>query len=117
MKISYWVGIKRVLNNLKTKGILEKFSCQLLSEFETHSKYEENITPSLTAIKVEFMLPIHHDGFIYLLDSNFLSDYLNIRMFENEKRRNRSAENTAITSNQYRTIRDKYIYVPDTTDF
>ncbi|HQB32867.1 MAG TPA: DNA recombination protein RmuC, partial [Erysipelotrichaceae bacterium] len=119
--------LKRVLSNVKTKGILGEIQLSsIITDVLNSSQYEENIsTVPDSSEKVEFAikLPSTDDGFIYLpVDSKFpTQDYLAIQTaLENgdkeeiEKARKQLA---ATLKTQAKTIRDKYISVPATTDF
>ncbi len=119
--------LKRVLTNVKTKGILGEIQLSaIIKDLLNSSQYEENIsTRPNSNERVEFAikLPSTDDGFIYLpVDSKFPSqDYLNIQnALENgdkEEVEKARKQLTATLKTQARTIREKYIHVPDTTDF
>ncbi|MGI6608594.1 MAG: DNA recombination protein RmuC [Erysipelotrichaceae bacterium] len=119
--------LKRVLSNVKTKGILGEVQLSaIIKDILNSSQYHENInTNPNSSEKVEFAikLPSTDDGYIFLpVDSKFPSqDYLIIQdALENgdkqeiEKARKQLA---STLKSQAKTIREKYISVPDTTDF
>lgn len=119
--------LKRVLTNVKTKGILGEIQLSaIIKDILNNSQYEENVnTNPNSRDKVEFAikLPSTDESYIYLpVDSKFPSqDYLAIQnALENGDKEEveRARKQLASTlKTQARTIRDKYIYVPETTDF
>ncbi len=119
--------LKRVLSNVKTKGILGEIQLSAIIKDMLHaSQYEENVsTVPNSNEKVEFAikLPSNDDEYVYLpVDSKFpTQDYLNIQnALENGSKEDidKARKQLANTlKNQAKTIRDKYISVPFTTDF
>lgn len=119
--------LKKVLSNVKTRGILGEIQLgSILSEILSPSQYEENVvTKKGTKNVVEFAvkLPSDDDKFIYLpIDSKFPGDsYSALRdaIDEGDKEKiNLAAKQLVATiKNEAKDIRDKYIDPPNTTDF
>lgn len=119
--------LKKVLSNVKTRGILGEIQLgSILSEILSPAQYEENaVTKKGTKNVVEFAikLPADDDGFIYLpIDSKFPGDsYSALRdaIDEGDKERINMAAKQLVTTikNEAKDIRDKYIDPPNTTDF
>lgn len=119
--------LKKVLSNVKTRGILGEIQLgSILNEILSPTQYEENIvTKKGTRNVVEFAikLPADDDGFIYLpIDSKFPGDsYSAIRdaIDEGDKAKIDLAAKQLVTTikSEAKDIRDKYIDPPNTTDF
>lgn len=119
--------LKKVLSNVKTRGILGEIQLgSILNEILSPTQYEENIvTKKGTRNVVEFAikLPADDDGFIYLpIDSKFPGDsYSALRdaIDEGDKTKIDLAAKQLITTikSEAKDIRDKYIDPPNTTDF
>lgn len=119
--------LKKVLSNVKTRGILGEIQLgSILNEILSPAQYEENVvTKKGTKNVVEFAvkLPADDDGFIYLpIDSKFPGDsYSALRdaIDEGDKERiNLAAKQLVATiKSEAKDIRDKYIDPPRTTDF
>lgn len=119
--------LKKVLSNVKTRGILGEIQLgAILKEILASEQYEENVvTKSKGAERVEFAvkLPAEDDGFIYLpIDSKFPADtYMALQnAYE-------SADASAVDAaakmllttlkKEAKDIHDKYIEPPYTTEF
>ena len=119
--------LKKVLSNVKTRGILGEIQLgSILNEILSPAQYEENIvTKKGTRNVVEFAikLPADDDGFIYLpIDSKFPGDsYSALRdaIDEGDKAKIDLAAKQLVTiiKSEAKDIRDKYIDPPNTTDF
>lgn len=119
--------LKKVLSNVKTRGILGEIQLgSILNEILSPAQYEENVvTKKGTRNVVEFAvkLPVDEDKFIYLpIDSKFPGDsYSALRdaIDEGDKDRINMAAKQLVTTikNEAKDIRDKYIDPPNTTDF
>lgn len=119
--------LKKVLSNVKTRGILGEIQLgSILNEILSPAQYEENVvTKKGTRNVVEFAvkLPVDEDKFIYLpIDSKFPGDsYSALRdaIDEGDKERINMAAKQLVTTikNEAKDIRDKYIDPPNTTDF
>lgn len=119
--------LKKVLSNVKTRGILGEIQLgSILNEILSPAQYEENVvTKKGTRNVVEFAvkLPADDDKFIYLpIDSKFPGDsYSALRdaIDEGDKERINMAAKQLVTTikNEAKDIRDKYIDPPNTTDF
>ncbi len=119
--------LKKVLSNVKTRGILGEIQLgSILNEILSPAQYEENVvTKKGTRNVVEFAvkLPADEDKFIYLpIDSKFPGNsYSALRdaIDEGDKERINMAAKQLVTTikNEAKDIRDKYIDPPNTTDF
>lgn len=119
--------LKKVLSNVKTRGILGEIQLgSILNEILSPAQYEENaVTKKGTKNVVEFAikLPADDDGFIYLpIDSKFPGDsYSALRdaIDDGDKLKIDLAAKQLVTTikNEAKDIRDKYIDPPNTTDF
>ena len=119
--------LKRVLSNVKTRGILGELQlAAILEEVLTPDQYEKNVptVPGSRAV-VEFALklPSGEDSFTYLpIDSKFPSDaYHDLidAQSSGEKPAVEAAEKelTARLLRFARDIHEKYIHTPETTEF
>ncbi len=119
--------LKKVLSNVKTRGILGEIQLgAILSEILSPEQYEENIATkkgSRNVVEFAIKLPAEDNGFIYLpIDSKFPGDtYASLRdaIEDGDKERVDAAAKQLITTikNEAKDIRDKYIDPPNTTDF
>lgn len=119
--------LKRVLSNVKTRGILGEIQLgAILEQILSPDQYEENIvTRKGSTERVEFAikLPGENDEVVYLpIDAKFPADAYSrlMQAYENNDR----AEAEAAGNHLERTIktfaksiRDKYIEPPQTTEF
>lgn len=119
--------LKKVLSNVKTRGILGEIQLgAILEQILSPEQYEENIsTKPYSTERVEYAvkLPGEGDGFVYLpIDAKFPADaytYLMdaydtgdpMQIQEAAKMLERAVKNSA------KDIRDKYVQPPATTDF
>ena len=120
-------SLKNVLTNVKTKGIVgEVILGGIISEILTKEQYETNfVTKSGSRDPVEFAIkmPSGENEFVYLpIDSKFpLETYYKIKeaIDEGDKALLDAArkELRAKIKTYAKAIADKYISVPDTTDF
>jgi DNA recombination protein RmuC len=122
-------GLKNVLSNVKTKGILGEYQlAAILEEMLSPEQYEKDVaTKPGSADRVEFAIRLPGDseggGRVYLpIDAKFPSSIYDQIMSayeqgdaalidEARKALSRSAKQSA------RTIHEKYVYPPNTTDF
>ena len=120
--------LKKVLSNVKTRGILGEIQLgAILQEILTPDQYDENVaTRKGSSERVEFAvkLPSGEDGeTIYLpIDAKFPADcYANLMEAYDTGDTEQIAAAGKLLENRIRSeakdIRDKYIYVPDTTEF
>ncbi len=120
-------GLKRVLSNVKTRGVLGEVQLgAILSEILTSDQYEENVaTKKNSRERVEFAvkIPVDDGGFIYLpIDAKFPGDaYDQLRQAtdEGDKEQIDNARKTLETriKSEAKDIYEKYISVPETTNF
>lgn len=117
-------SLKNVLTNVKTKGILgEVILGNIISEFLTTGQYEENVaTKANSSERVEFAikLPGQKDETIYLpVDSKFPYEaYSIINESSNADEINEAKKNLRTNLLKYaKDVSEKYIDVPNTTDF
>lgn len=119
--------LKKVLSNVKTRGILGEIQLgTILEQMLSREQYEENIaTKKGSRERVEFAikLPGNDDGVVYLpIDAKFPGETYT-RLIEAYEEGN--PEKIDQAGNQLdraiktfaKSIRDKYISPPDTTDF
>lgn len=119
--------LKRVLTNVKTRGILGEVQlAMILKDFLNSDLYDENVeTVKGSNCRVEFAvkLPSEDDSFIYLpIDSKFPADSYNnlISAYDGaSKVLVDSYQKTFIATvkKEAKDIHDKYISPPSTTDF
>jgi DNA recombination protein RmuC len=123
-------GLKNVLSNVKTKGILGEYQlAAILDEILSREQYEENIATKLgSADRVEFAIKLPGDsdagsGHVYLpIDAKFPSTLYEqlTAAYEsgNTSLIDGARKNLANSAKQSaRTIHDKYVDPPNTTDF
>ena len=117
-------SLKNVLTNVKTKGILgEVILGNIISDFLTTAQYEENVvTKAGSTERVEFAikLPGQKDDTIYLpVDSKFPYEaYSIINESSNPDEIAEAKKNLRTNLLKYaKDVSDKYIDVPNTTDF
>lgn len=121
-------GLKRVLSNVKSRGVLGEAQLgALLEQFLSPAQYEANVRPkprSSEIVEYAVKLPGVESGtHVWLpIDAKFpIEDYQ--RLLDAYDSGDRSALDTAGAAldarilSQGREIRDKYISVPHTTDF
>ena len=119
--------LKKVLSNVKTRGILGEIQLgSILTEILPPEQYEENIATkkgSKNVVEFAIKLPAEDDSFIYLpIDSKFPGDtYAALRdaIEDGDKERIDLCAKALITTikNEAKDIRDKYIDPPNTTEF
>lgn len=120
--------LKKVLSNVKTRGILGEIQLgAILQEILTPNQYDENVaTRKGSSERVEFAvkLPSGEDGeTIYLpIDAKFPADcYANLMEAYDTGDTEQIAAAGKVLENRIRSeakdIRDKYVHVPDTTEF
>ncbi len=121
--------LQKTLSNVKARGIFGEIQLKnILADVMDPSQYAENIaTKPRSSDRVEFAvkIPDKEDSrnFIYLpIDSKFPSDIYN-KIIDASNNADQSALKQAVKEletrikTEARTIRDKYISPPDTTDF
>lgn len=119
--------LKKVLSNVKTRGILGEIQLSaILSEILSSEQYEENVATkkgSKNVVEFAVKLPSDDDKFIYLpIDSKFPGDtYAALRdaIDEGDKIKIDLAAKALITriKSEAKDIHDKYIDPPYTTEF
>lgn len=119
--------LKKVLSNVKTRGILGEIQLgAILSEILAPEQYEENVeTKKGSGKRVEFAikLPADDDKFVYLpIDSKFPGDTyqsLLLAYDSGDKAQIDAAAKSLISTikAEAKDISSKYISVPDTTEF
>ena len=119
--------IKKVLSNVKTRGILGEIQHgSILREILSPEQYEENVATkrgSKNVVEFAVKLPADDNGFVYLpIDSKFPGDtYAALRdaIEEGDKAKIElcSKALTATIKSEAKDIRDKYISPPSTTEF
>ena len=117
-------SLKNVLTNVKTKGIMgEMILGNIIKEFLTPTQYEENVvTKKNSTERVEFaiVLPGTKDEKVYLpIDSKFpYESYAKIHESDNPNEIEKARKQLRADLLQYaKSVHDKYIDVPYTTDF
>lgn len=121
--------LQKTLSNVKTRGIFGEFQLKnILMDIMDSSQYEENIaTKKKSSDRVEFAIKIPDkedtNGFIYLpIDSKFPADIYNkivdsSNSADSDGLKQAAKELEQRIKTEARTIRDKYIDPPGTTDF
>ncbi len=119
--------LKKVLSNVKTRGILGEVQLgAILEQILSPEQYEENVrTKSTGAERVEFAvkLPGDDDGVVWLpIDAKFPADAYSKLMDAYETGDAALVEEAAkqlerVIKSEAKDIRDKYIEPPYTTDF
>ena len=119
--------LKKVLSNVKTRGILGEYQLgAIMSEILAPEQYEENVvTKPGTANRVEFAVRLPGDGgsTVYLpIDAKFPGDTYAalVDAYESGDPAQIAAAQTALETRIKgcaKDIRDKYIDPPNTTDF
>lgn len=119
--------LKKVLSNVKTRGILGEIQLgAILKEILSVEQYEENVATvpnSKNVVEFAVKMPSGDGGFVYLpIDSKFPQDaYLNLReAYESaDADAIKQASSVLITriKSFAKDIHTKYIEVPYTTDF
>lgn len=121
--------LQKTLSNVKTRGIFGEFQLRnILMDIMDSSQYEENVaTKKKSSDRVEFAIKIPDkedaNGFIYLpVDSKFPADIYN-KIVDASNNADSNGLKQSIKEleqrikTEARTIRDKYIDPPNTTDF
>ena len=119
--------LKKVLSNVKTRGILGEIQLSsILKEILAPEQYEENVATkhnSRDVVEFAVKLPASDDGFIYLpIDSKFPGDtYAQLRdAYESGSKEAVDAAAKMLINTikkEAKDISDKYIDVPNTTEF
>ncbi len=119
--------LKKVLSNVKTRGILGEVQLgAILEQMLSPEQYETNVaTKKNSSERVEFAvkLPKSDDEFIYLpIDAKFPMDaYQNLLDAYDSGIQSEVEANAKILTNRIKAfakdIHDKYIDIPNTTDF
>lgn len=119
--------LKKVLSNVKTRGILGEIQLgSILKEILAPEQYDENVVTkkgSRNPVEFAVKLPAEDNSFIYLpIDSKFPGDtYANLQnaVDNGNKEEIDSAAKKLISAikSEAKDIHDKYISVPDTTEF
>lgn len=119
--------LKKVLSNVKTRGILGEIQLgAILSEILSKKQYEENIATkkgSKNVVEFAIKLPSDGAGTVYLpIDSKFPGDtYSALReaVESGDKQRIESAKKALVQriKGEAKDIHDKYIDPPNTTEF
>lgn len=121
--------LQKTLSNVKTRGIFGEFQLKnILMDIMDSSQYEENVAiKKKSSDRVEFAIKIPDkedaNGFIYLpIDSKFPADIYNkivdaSNNADSDGLKQSIKELEQRIKTEARTIRDKYIDPPNTTDF
>ncbi|MBR2715149.1 MAG: DNA recombination protein RmuC [Ruminococcus sp.] len=119
--------LKKVLSNVKTRGILGEIQLSaILKEVLAPEQYEENVATkqgSRDVVEFAVKLPADDDGFIYLpIDSKFPGDtfaQLKEAYDSGSKEAIDAAAKALVTTikKEAKDIHDKYIDPPNTTEF
>ena len=119
--------LKKVLSNVKTRGILGEIQLgAILEEILTHEQYEVNVATvpnSKNVVEYAIKMPIDDEAFIYLpIDSKFPGDtYAALQdAYESadpEKVKEAIATLTVRIKGCAKDIHEKYVEVPYTTEF
>lgn len=119
--------LKKVLSNVKTRGILGEIQLgAILEEILSPEQYAQNIATkpgSTCTVEFAIKLPGDENGFVYLpIDSKFPADAYT-QLLDAYDSSDQAQINTAVSNLDKfiklsaKTIRDKYIEPPYTTDF
>ena len=119
--------LKKVLSNVKTRGILGEIQLgAILKEILSQEQYEENVATvpnSKNVVEFAVKMPSGNGGYVYLpIDSKFPQDaYLNLKDAYDSADNDaiKQAANVLVTRIKAfaKDIASKYIEVPYTTDF
>ena len=120
--------LKKVLSNVKTRGILGEIQLSaILEQILTPDQYDENVaTKKGSTERVEFAVRLPGDddgGVVYLpIDAKFPADSYGklLDAYDTGDREAVKAAEKALVQtikSEAKDIRDKYVYPPDTTDF
>lgn len=119
--------LKKVLSNVKTRGILGEIQLSsILKEILSSEQYEENVATkkgSRDVVEFAVKLPADDNSFIYLpIDSKFPGDtYASLRdAYESGNKEAVDAAAKVLINTikkEAKDIRDKYIDPPNTTEF
>lgn len=121
--------LQKTLSNVKTRGIFGEFQLKnILMDIMDSSQYDENVVTKVkSSDRVEFAIKIPDkedtNGFIYLpIDSKFPADIYN-KIIDSSNDGDADGLKQSVKEleqrikTEARTIRDKYIDPPNTTDF
>lgn len=119
--------LKKVLTNVKTRGILGEMQLNsILEEIMSPEQYETNVATvpnSKNVVEFAIKLPDKNGGFTYLpIDSKFPADTYN-SLLDAYESGDKSAVDSAAKAlrarilSEAKDIRTKYVYPPATTDF
>lgn len=119
--------LKKVLSNVKTRGILGEIQLgAILEEILCHEQYEVNVATvpnSKNVVEYAVKMPVEDNSFIYLpIDSKFPADaYMALQdayeSAEADKVKEAAGQLTVRIKAFAKDIHDKYIEVPYTTEF
>lgn len=119
--------LKKVLSNVKTRGILGEIQLEaILKEILAPQQYEKNVVTkkgSKNYVEFAVRLPAQDDGVIYLpVDSKFPGDVYAALVSAYEQGSKEAVQEAAkvllaTLKAEARDIRDKYIDPPNTTEF
>ena len=119
--------LKKVLSNVKTRGILGEIQLEaILKEILAPQQYEKNVVTkkgSKNYVEFAVRLPAQDDGVIYLpVDSKFPGDVYTALTSAYEQGSKQAVQEAAkvllaTLKAKARDIRDKYIDPPNTTEF
>ena len=119
--------LKKVLSNVKTRGILGEIQLEaILKEILAPQQYEKNVVTkkgSKNYVEFAVRLPAQDDGVIYLpVDSKFPGDVYAALVSAYEQGNKEAVQEAAkvllaTLKAEARDIRDKYIDPPNTTEF
>ena len=119
--------LKKVLSNVKTRGILGEIQLEaILKEILAPQQYEKNVVTkkgSKNYVEFAVRLPAQDDGVIYLpVDSKFPGDVYTALTSAYEQGSKQAVQEAAkvllaTLKAEARDIRDKYIDPPNTTEF
>lgn len=119
--------LKKVLSNVKTRGILGEIQLgAILEEILTHEQYETNVATvpnSKNVVEYAIKMPIEDNSYIYLpIDSKFPGDtYAALQDAYDSGDPERIKEAAALLSARIKAsakdIHEKYVEVPYTTEF
>lgn len=119
--------LKKVLSNVKTRGILGEIQLgAILEEILNHEQYETNVATipnSKNVVEYAIKMPVDDNSFIYLpIDSKFPADtYIALQEAYESAEPDRIKEAVSLLSARIKSaakdIHDKYVEVPYTTEF
>lgn len=119
--------LKKVLSNVKTRGILGEIQLgAILEEILSHEQYETNVATipnSKNMVEFAIKMPLEDNSFIYLpIDSKFPGDtYAALQeAYESGDKEQVNAAAAALAArikSEAKDIHEKYVEVPYTTEF